>query len=272
MRIKAVVVVVLVAIPSLAHAGFWYYGWRCSGQCAPNQLAITGEEGPFASYEACEAARASDGRKDTFIAQGNLGGLDNCAERGDGATAAGPTRVTVWQRVRVGAIGGYGWHVQDMMGNDSRGGPTAGLDFDAVFGPHPGFGFEFGVGVQHVSVSAPVYANASRTMYIYPWVVGLTSSPALGRPDLRLDLAADIVYLYRYCSGCNDGAGDGYGAQLRAGIDYYRGNTAVGLCAVWMWASLGNTTDPVEPTMAQVNAPSVVGELSLTWRNAVIPW
>lgn len=45
------VVMVVIAMPSVARAGFWYYGWRCSGQCAPNQLAITGEEGPFASVQ-----------------------------------------------------------------------------------------------------------------------------------------------------------------------------------------------------------------------------
>ncbi len=65
----------------------------------------------------------------------------------------------------------------------------------------------------------------------------------------------------------------------RAGVWYY-GWRCSGQCTpnqlaitgVWMWASLGNTGDPVAPTMAEVNAPSLVGELSLTWRNSVIPW
>ncbi|HET9992219.1 MAG TPA: hypothetical protein VFQ65_26995 [Kofleriaceae bacterium] len=51
MRRMVLVVMVVIAMPSVARAGFWYYGWRCSGQCAPNQLAITGEEGPFASVQ-----------------------------------------------------------------------------------------------------------------------------------------------------------------------------------------------------------------------------
>ncbi|HEY1558110.1 MAG TPA: hypothetical protein VGF94_24940 [Kofleriaceae bacterium] len=267
-----VLVVAVVAVPSVARAGLWYYAWRCSGQCAPNQLAITGEEGPFASYADCEAARSRDGRSATFIAAGNLGGLDNCAERGYGASPAVEQRTTVLQRLRVGLVGGAGWHVADAAGNDSRGGTTLGFDFDAVFGPHAGFGFELGVGAQHFSVTAPVYANTSREMFIYPWVLGLTSSPALWRDRLRLDLAADILYLYRSCDGCNDGAGTGYGGQLRAGLDYYRGDYAIGFTGVWMWASLGNTSDPVEPTMAQVNAPTLVYELSLTWRNSNLAW
>lgn len=270
--LAAVIATAVLAVPAVARAGVWYYAWRCSGQCAPNQLAITGEEGPFLTYADCEGARSRDGRAQAFVGPGNLGGLDNCAERDGTAVVVVQPRTTILQRVRASAVGGYGWHVEDSSGADTRGGPTAGLDFEAVFGPHPNFGFEIGTGVQRFSVTAPVYNNTSRTMFIYPWALGLTSTPSLWRGRLRLDLAADILYLYRYCSGCNDGATNGYGARVRGGFDFYWGDYALGIAGLWLWASLGSVGDAVAPTAAQINAPAAIGEISFTWRNPNISW
>jgi hypothetical protein len=206
----------LLLVPSLAHAGLWYYGWRCSGQCAPNQLAITGIEGPFASAADGESAR---------------------------------------------------------LGHDSRGDGTVGFDLALVLGAHTNYGFEFGVGGEHVSVIAPFFGADAKSMFLYPWRMGLTSSPALWHDKLRLDLAADLVWLYRSCSGCNDSITDGYGASIRAGVDYYVGtNTGLGITAVFMWAMMGDTADPVQPTPVQIIAPSVLYQISFTVRNSILAW
>jgi hypothetical protein len=266
-------VALLLLVPSLADAGLWYYGWRCSGQCAPNQLAITGIEGPFATADDCESARFRDGRKDTFIGPGNLGGLDNCEDRDPATNAQVSHGWLPWQRLRFGVVGGYGWHVLDTMGHDSRGDGTVGFDLALVLGAHTNYGFEFGVGGEHVSVIAPFYGAGAKSMFLYPWRMGLTSSPALWHDKLRLDLAADLLWLYRSCSGCNDSVADGYGASIRAGIDYYVGaNTGLGITAVFMWAMMGDTGDPVQPTPVQIVAPSVLYQISFTVRNSILAW
>ena len=105
-------------------------------------------------------------------------------------------------------------------------------------------------------------------------MIGLTSNPRLSG-GLRLDLAADIVYLYRGCTGCNDMISDGYGADVRVGLDYFPNDGAwgVGLGAVWYWASLGDTSDPVQPTPVQINAPEMLFRASVTWRSTTyVDW
>lgn len=62
-------------------AGAWYYSWSCSGQCAPDRLAISGTEGPFPTEEGCNAARNGDSRRDLVQQSGNVGSVGYCERK-----------------------------------------------------------------------------------------------------------------------------------------------------------------------------------------------
>ncbi len=271
---RSIAVVVFLLMPAVADAGVWYYTWRCSGQCAPDRLGIEGVEGPFATEAQCETVRASDGRKDTFIGPGNLGGLDFCHESDGTGAPARSFNPIAFQRFQVAADGGAGWRLRDAAGAVSPGSSTGGVDLDIILGAHPLLGVDFGVGVQRTSITAPFYGSAPKSMLMIPWTMGFTSSPSLVRGELRLDLAADVVFVYRNgCSNCNDSLTSGFGYELRAGVDYFpRGHYGFGFDAVFMFAKMGDTMDPVEPTPIEIAAPPVLFRLSVSTRNQQLPW
>ena len=71
-------VLLLGVLPTGAFAGGWAYHFSCSGNCAPDRLAISGYSAAYATQDQCESARSSDPRKDEYLASGNLGGLERC--------------------------------------------------------------------------------------------------------------------------------------------------------------------------------------------------
>ena len=279
-----VVVVVLSAATRVARAGVWYYTWNCSGQCAPNQLAITGREGPFASQDECDSVRSADSRRETFVAEGNLGGLDFCRDSDDGSgTSSGGSShpPAPLQRFSLGALGGEGWHVVDPSASYPAGGRTAGLDMNLVLGWRPLFGVEMSIGFQHTSVTAPIYGAAPKSMNMIPWYIGFSSSPPLFRGNVfeaRLDLGADVGALFRNgCEACDvDGlSSGGFIAALRAGLDLYFGHSkpaGLGFDAIFTFGQMGNLHASFTPSALEIAPPQVLFRVSVIFRNTKMNW
>ena len=280
MRVVALVVGLVVAATQSADAGAWYYGWRCSGECAPNQLAISGTEGPFASEDECNSVRSSDSRRDYFVAAGNLGGLDSCTES-DGAASSsssggGSHRPLPLQRFTVGVLSGPGWHANDASGSHPPEGRTTGAELGLVFSGRATFGLEMLFGFQHTSVTSTVYGGAQKSMNMIPWSLGITITPALVRSrrvEARLDLAADVGALFR--TGCDACDADGLTSggiiwTLRAGLDLYLGHSktaGLALDTLFTWGRMGDIADSLTPTPIEIISPRVMLRASLLVRS-----
>jgi hypothetical protein len=263
----------------------WYYTWQCSGECAPGQLAISGVEGPFASYEECDGVRSADSRRDYFLAEGNLGGLNLCEEADappspSGSSSSGGSSggsQAVLARFILAAVAGPGYRVKDAAGIEPSTGTTAGAELVLHFGGHPILGVELGLGYQRSSVTAPHYGGAERTLSFLPITVGFTSTPALFRGDkveVRLDLGADVGDLFQLdCASCDADQlpGDAFVFVLRGGLDTYFGarkSTGIGLDAVVMLGQLGALDDELTPSMIEELPPTFLVRVAFLARNS----
>ena len=275
----AVAVVVTVAAPKLARAGAWYYTWSCSGECAPNQLAIKGYEGPFATEDDCNSVRNGDSRRDTFVAPGNLGGLDFCRESegppsvDGGSSEAGPPTVTA--RFLLALVAKPSYRVEDPNGIEPTTGGTGGLDLGLHIGGHPTFGIETSLGLHYTEMTAAHYGAMAKPMMLVPYLIGFTSTPAIirGSTEVRLDLGLDGGLLF--LAGCDQCDADmlptiGFIGQLRAGIDTYFGaqkNGGIGLDAIFMFGQLGDPHDATSPSAVAILPPTILFRVSFIARN-----
>lgn len=277
------VVLVVLATARVADAGTWYYKWSCAGACAPNQLSIRGVEGPFASESMCTDARWGDSRRWEFIGPGNLGGLSSCAEYDGTPTAddVGSRAVVapVTQRYSIAAVGGRGWKVRDETG-DTDGLSTFGIDLNIVMGPRPWIGLETGLGIQRAPIRSPRWTGEVN-MFVIPWTVGFASSPPILRTkslELRLDLAADIAFLFRAnCEECDAAnvSGSAIAWILRGGIDIYpraARTPGIGLHAAMWFGKQGSITDDTVNSDIEIIAPRFFVELALLGRNGALFW
>jgi hypothetical protein len=281
-----IVVLVVIAAPRAARAGAWYYTWSCSGECAPGQLAINGYEGPFASEDECNSVRNADSRKDTFVAEGNLGGLDFCRESEDppavGGSSSVDARPVVLARWILALEAGPPYQVEDAQGYEPSTGGTGGLELGMHIGGHPGFGIETSLGLQYSEVTAPHYGATAKPMMFAPYLIGFTSTPAIVRgraAEVRLDLGVDGGILFRL--GCSDCDADmlpelGFIAALRAGIDTYFGaekNGGIGIDAVFLFGGEGDVHDPTSPSAVAIHPPTFLIRLSFIARqNRGVDW
>jgi hypothetical protein len=265
----AVALIVVIGAPGVARAGAWYYTWQCSGGCAPGQLAISGVEGPFASYEQCDGARSGDSRRDYFLAEGNLGGLNLCEEAdappSPSASGGGGTRAAVVARLMVAGVVGGGYRVEDATGIEASTGTTGGFEIDVQFGGHPIFGLEVGLGYQQSSVTAPHFGPDAHTIEFVPLTIGFASTPALFHGDafeVRLDLGASLGDYFRIgCDDCDADMlqGDAILGIFRGGIDTYFGRErsfGIGVAGVYLTGSQGNLHDDVSPSLIEIRPPT----------------
>jgi hypothetical protein len=276
----AIAIVVVTAAPRIARAGAWYYTWSCSGECAPGQLAIKGYEGPFASEDECNSVRNADTRRDSFVAQGNLGGLDFCRESDgppsvdDSGTTAGPPTVTA--RFLLALVAGPSYRVEDATAIETTTGGTGGLELGLHIGGHPTFGIETSLGLHYTEMTADHYGPNAKPMMFVPYLIGFTSTPAIIRgkaTEVRLDLGVDGGLLF--LAGCANCDADmlpslGFIGQLRAGIDTYFGmqkTGGIGLDAIFMFGQLGDPHDPITPSAVAILPPTVLFRVSLIARN-----
>ncbi len=284
-QVRAVVaVIVLLATVGVADAGAWYYTWSCAGACAPNQLAIRGVSGPFASEEMCNDARWGDSRRHEFIGPGNLGGLSSCLEydsapSADDVGVRGTTSKVPRQRYSLGLVGGAPWHVTDGT-TDTAGERTLGVDLQLVAGARPLFAVELGLGVHRAPIRSPGWM-AGQTMYVIPLTIGLTSSPGLVRArklELRLDLGADMGFLFRRgCAACTtDGVEEiSFVYVLRAGLDTYFGayrRMGIGISGLFMFGKQGDRADALTPSAIEIEPPTFLIRVALLRRNGQLFW
>jgi hypothetical protein len=282
----------VVAAPQIARAEAWYYSWSCTGECAPGQLAISGEEGPFESYDECDHVRSQDSRAEYFVAPGNLGGLDFCTNRegqhgyrpapgggaggytgvGDGGGARKPAPVA---RIELGGLFGPAYRVETPAGYEDGSGATVGADVRMQTGYRPELGGEVVFGVQYSSVTTPHYGADARSMTFIPWMIGLTSTPALfrgTRREYRLDLGLDLGGLSRV--GCSACAAEmlpthAFIVAARGGLDTYFGaglNQGIGVDAVFQWSHHG-TVDAGNPASFAIVPPVFLLRVSLIVRS-----
>lgn len=275
------IVLVMLGLVGVADAGGWYYKWNCAGACAPNQLAISGVSGPFASESMCNDARWGDPKRDEVLAPGNLGYLTSCEAYDQTPTApdAAPSRAIVTQRYSLVAVGGAGWTVRDAMG-DTEGLNTYGIDLRFVGGPRPWIGLETGLGIQRAPIRSPRWTGEVN-MLVIPWTVGLTSSPAILRTkslELRLELGAAIGFLFRAsCEECNaaDVSGSAYVWVLRGGIDIYpraARTPGIGIHTVMWRGKQGSITDNTVNSQIEIIPPTFFIEVALLGRNENLAW
>lgn len=274
---NALLVMVVLAIPRLAHASAWYYTWTCSGGCAPGRLTIDGVEGPYGSYDDCEMVRVHDSRNQEFLAEGNLGGTHSCQESDtpptpDSSGSGGHGYIPL-QRIQFALLGGAGWRVRDAMG-ETAGDSTTGFEVAMIGGARPIFGIEISLGVQSSVVDAPHFNGEPHRITYVPLLFGITSSP--GSSKVRLDLGADFGFLMSVgCSTCEaDGLDSGaFIYSLRAGLDVYvRRKLGVGLAAVFLFAKHGDINNEFLPSMIEVTAPTFLVRGVLTLRNGSLAW
>lgn len=290
MRIPLLVGLVGVGVfaaPRLARAEAWYYSWSCTGECAPGQLAISGEEGPFETREECDRVRSQDPRADYFVQPGNLGGLDFCTNREGqygyrppaggggygGGEPGGPRRPPTIARFEIGGLLGPAYRVETPAGYEDGSGGTAGADIRFQTGNRPELGGEIVVGIQYSSVTTPHYGAEAKPMIFVPWMIGLASTPALarGKREYRLDLGFDVGGLSRV--GCSDCASEmlpthAFVLAARAGIDTYfgaDGNQGIGIDGVFQWSHHG-TVDRANPASFAIVPPMFLLRISLIVR------
>lgn len=290
MRVPLVVGLVgagVVAATQMAYAEAWYYSWSCTGECAPGQLAISGEEGPFETYDECDRVRSQDPRAEYFVQPGNLGGLDFCVNRegqhgyrppaggGGGGGGEGGTRTpTTIARFELGGLIGPAYRIETPAGYEDGSGATIGADLRIQTGNRPELGGEMVVGVQYSRLTTAHYGAEAKPMTFVPWMIGLTSTPALFRGatrEYRLDLGFDVGGLSRV--GCSDCASEmlpthAFILAARGGIDTYFGaglNQGIGIDAVFQWSNHG-TVDPANPASFAIVPPMFLLRVSLIGR------
>jgi len=286
--ILVVATIATICAPRLARAGAWYYTWSCSGGCAPDQLAITGVEGPFGSADECENVRSHDARRDQFLAPGNLGNLDSCQEAdapptpSSSASSSSSPRAAVLARFGLSLVVGPPYRVEDLDGEQRSTGSTIGTELTFVFGGHPALGIELASGFHYSRVTAPYYGPNAKAMMFIPLLMGLTSSPALVHfqaAEVRLDLGLDGGFLFRVgCSECErEMLSDvGLAWQLRGGVDVYMGesrSTGFGFDALVQFGTLGDVHDDLAPTPIAIETPSFLLRVSyLSRNNSGVAW
>lgn len=275
----------VLAVPSVAQAGAWYYKWHCTGSCAEGRLAISGVSAGYGSQEQCESDRWNDPRRENFQASGNLGGLTSCQEyesepSADDVGARGAASPVPLQRFSLGLSAGSGWRVRDGS-TDVQGPRTLGVDLNFVGGGRPLIGVEMGIGIQLTAVTAPHYGADAKPMLFVPFTLGLTSSPALVRTrkvEMRLDLGADIGALLR--AGCSDCEADALSpfaliGVFRAGLDTYLGQNkgmGIGVTATFMIGKQGNMADEVAPSAVEIVPPTFLIRIAMLGRNTNLWW
>lgn len=283
---RTLVAVAIVVASARAYAGAWYYKWSCSGQCAPNQLAISGVSAGYPTREMCEQDRWNDSRREEFLRPGNLGGLTSCDEyesppaAHDNVGQSGSRRAVPLQRFGLGISSGSGWRVREGT-TLAFGGSTLGIDMNFVGGPVPWIGIETGIGLQFSSVKAPHYGPDPKTLTFVPITLGLTSSPALVRGkklEARLDLGADLgAIILTSCAECEaDGMSPlGLVGQFRGGLDFYFGQKkamGIALGATMMVGKLGNIEDEFVPSAIELVPPKYLLRVAFIGRNTDLTW
>jgi hypothetical protein len=282
-RWATIYAVLMLSTP--AYAGAWYYKWSCAGQCAPNQLAISGVSAGYPTEELCNDARWGDPNRTYFLESGNLGSLTSCEEyesapAPDANAADQSAAKFVFQRSSIGAVAGSGYRVGDAT-TDSTGSSTLGASFNIVTGGRPWIGLEFGFGVQFSSVLAPHFGTTAKTLTYLPVTMGFTSSPAIVRArkvEVRLDLGADAVGLFEL--GCDTCEADDLDTvallgELRAGLDFYFGNAkskGVAINASMMFGRQGNIDDEFLPSAIEITPPRYLLRAAYIGRNMDLFW
>ena len=118
-------------------------------------------------------------------------------------------------------------------------------------------------------------------MLVIPWTIGFTSSPPILRTkslELRLDLAADIGFLFRArCEECNAAAvsGSSYVWILRAGIDVYpraARTPGIGVHGVVWFGKQGSLTDETAMSAIEILPPTFFVQVALLGRNGALFW
>ena len=198
-----------------------------------------------------------------------------------GGGQSGSKRRFPKQRFSFGFLGGPGPTVVDRAGTESHGAFMGGMDVRAVAGGQPLLGVELLLGMNITSVTAPHFGNDAEVMFFVPFMAGLTSSPRLlrgNKVELRLDLGADIGFMYRAaCSTCDDDNLSKVALiyQLHAGIDTYTGKkkeAGFGLDAVVMLGNQGDVHDQSSPSAVEVQPSTFLIRLAFLWRNNDLRW
>lgn len=227
-----------MASPRIAEAA-WYFNWSCTGQCAPGDLAVTGTEGPFDSYESCDAARWNHPMRTTVLESGNFGNVDTCYETdspdGVSGTSSGhPRGRIVLSRAGIGIIGGGGW-IDRRPGVEVTGKSTFGFELGSTWG-RDGGGVELFVAMIKAEPS-PSSTEPART--IVPVGFGYALSP--GHAQVRFRFGGSLMIAG--ASSCDE-CGVGLGARAHAGLEVWA-TRAYGIAADAMlqWMSFGTYTE-----------------------------
>ena len=279
------VVVLMCFCAARAEAGAWYYKWSCAGQCAPNQLAISGVSAGYPTEEMCNDARWGDPNRTYFQQSGNLGSLTPCEEYDsapapDASAGSQSAAKFVFQRFSLGLQTGSGVRVRDAT-TDSTGSSTYGANLNMVAGGRPWIGLEFGFGLQFSSVVAPHFGMTAKTLTYLPVAIGFTSSPAIMRGrkvEVRLDLGADAVGMFQI--GCDTCEADDLDTvallgELRAGLDFYLGGSkskGIAIDAAMTFGKQGNMTDEILPSAIEITPPRYLVRAAYIGRNTDLFW
>jgi hypothetical protein len=281
MVIRAFVVgAVLMMASSTAHADAWYFEWHCAGACAPNQLAISGVDGPFGSEGSCDRARSS--KLAWALGPGSAGSATSCSEAGATGgvpgSSAPPVTLARFDRMFVGMTTATGFTASYANGSTATGGRQLGGELEIAFG-FSRFGLSVLVGVVRDAGTAPDPMTTVEPMWLAELGAGLVSSPFAvihtGSLELRPDIGVYVVDLERVgCTRCNGDpiaalpgeATGGFGTRLRAGLDVYFGEQhshGLAIDALFQFAQIGRFGDDTAPTSVELRAPRVM--LRLSW-------
>jgi len=267
-----VVLLSIVGTIQTAHAAGWYYDWQCTGKCSPGQLGISGVEGPFASEDQCNSVRDGDGRKWTFIAEGNLGGLGSCIYHGDqpagssgsaSSSSSGASKAR-FTRVSMAMATTPGWTFERPNGSATQGQPSVGFEFEAHIG-RAEFGIDLVAGLHGTTVAAPFLSADDAQVTIAVALVGLSFAPFplvhSETLDVRptLGVYAGLVGPIGCVGDCTNGAPSGFGLRGKVGLDFYIGRSrrpGVSLELVVDSHQLGIIDSASPPEFLRITAPS----------------
>ena len=270
-RHVAPLALLLLAVPTAAEAGPWYYRWICTGLCAPGPYQGTdGREGPFATYEDCDYARTRD-RRDTgprpytlmFCEDANPGARPSPGVPSPAPQAASqPVRTS---QMEMGLLVGPAWSARSDTGT-TTGAFTFGFELDQHTGRDVGGG-TVELGLQATRLEAPLLGAKARTWFVMPFAVGLALTPQVwesGGTSVRLDLSAVAAGLFQFgCSGCAGSAFQetlAFGYAFKAGVDLYLDREGgVSLDVVLPRYTMGNAA----PNDVELASPKWMLRLSL---------
>jgi hypothetical protein len=257
-----------LAHPALASAEAWYFDWNCAGACAPNQLAISGVEGPYASEGSCDSARRA--KLDWVLAPGSAGWASACTEGNaasvPGGASGGVTQAAHLAGATLGVISSDGYRATYADGTRARGPRDYGAELELGFGREQ-FGLAVVIGLDHDAGTATATLPAE-PLWLLELGVGLQTSPFAALRTRTLELRPSLgAYGFNVirvaCGRCDvdplasqpGEANNAFGTRLRAGVELYLGASraqGIAIDALFSFHKIGDFTDPTEPTSVEL--------------------